>query len=49
MADVRALYEAVNAGGIGMKFELAEAGPVLVFQCLGPDGIPVEVQALLGT
>lgn len=45
MADVRALYEAVKAGGMGMKFELAEAGSVLVLQCLGPDGIPVDVQA----
>jgi len=47
--DVRTLYEAVKAGGVPMKFDLAEAGPVLVFQCVGPDGIPVEVQAPLGT
>jgi hypothetical protein len=28
-----------------MKLELGVQGPALVFQCLGPDNIPVEVRA----
>jgi hypothetical protein len=31
--------------GVGMKLDLGVQGPGLVFQCLGPDDIPVEVRA----
>jgi catechol 2,3-dioxygenase-like lactoylglutathione lyase family enzyme len=44
---VRAIYEQVKKAGVRMKFDLQEAGPNLAFQCLGPDGIPVEVRAPL--
>jgi hypothetical protein len=31
--------------GVHMKLDLGVQGPALVFQCLGPDNIPVEVRA----
>jgi hypothetical protein len=44
---VREIYSRIRAAGIGIKFDLQEAGPYLVFQCLGPDAILVEVRAPL--
>jgi catechol 2,3-dioxygenase-like lactoylglutathione lyase family enzyme len=44
-SQVREIYERVRAAGVGMKVELGVQGPALVFQCLGPDNIPVEVRA----
>ncbi|HKV44456.1 MAG TPA: VOC family protein [bacterium] len=46
-SDVRDLYDLVKAAGVAIKFDLAEAGPNLAFQCIGPDGIPVEVRSPL--
>ena len=31
--------------GVHIKLDLGVQGPALVFQCLGPDNIPVEVRA----
>jgi catechol 2,3-dioxygenase-like lactoylglutathione lyase family enzyme len=45
--EVREIHDSLKAAGIGMKFELQEAGPSLAFQCVGPDAIPVEVRAPL--
>lgn len=42
---VREIYERVKKAGIPIKFDLQEAGPNLVFHCLTPDSIPVEVRA----
>ena len=44
--QVRSIYERVRAAGVAIKFDLQEAGPNFVFQCVGPDNIPVEVRAL---
>jgi lactoylglutathione lyase len=44
-ADVRDAYERLKAAGVAMKVDLGVQGPALVFQCLGPDNIPVEVRA----
>lgn len=44
-SDVREVYERVKAVGVAMKFDLQVAGPNLVFQCVGPDSIPVEVRS----
>jgi catechol 2,3-dioxygenase-like lactoylglutathione lyase family enzyme len=44
-ADVRDCYDRLKAAGVAMKIELGVQGPALVFQCLGPDNIPVEVRA----
>ena len=43
--QVRSIYERVRAAGVAIKFDLQEAGPNFVFQCVGPDNIPVEVRA----
>ena len=43
--EVRDIYERLKAAGVGMKLELGIQGPAFVFQCLGPDAIPVEVRA----
>jgi lactoylglutathione lyase len=45
--QVREIYFRIKAAGVGIKFDLQEAGPNLAFQCLGPDAIPVEVRAPL--
>jgi len=42
---VREIYERVKSAGVAIKFDLQEAGPNLVFQCIAPDSIPVEVRA----
>jgi catechol 2,3-dioxygenase-like lactoylglutathione lyase family enzyme len=42
---VREIYERVKKAGVAIKFDLQEAGPNLVFQCLAPNSIPVEVRA----
>ena len=44
-SGVREVYDRLKAAGVGMKLELGVQGPALVFQCLGPDNIPVEVRA----
>jgi catechol 2,3-dioxygenase-like lactoylglutathione lyase family enzyme len=44
-SDVREAYDRLKAAGVGMKLDLGVQGPALVFQCLGPDNIPVEVRA----
>jgi lactoylglutathione lyase len=44
-SEVRALYERLKAKGVPMKLDIGVQGPALVFQCLGPDDIPVEVRA----
>jgi catechol 2,3-dioxygenase-like lactoylglutathione lyase family enzyme len=44
-SDVRDAYDRLKAAGVAMKLELGVQGPALVFQCLGPDNIPVEVRA----
>jgi len=44
-SEVRAIYDRLGAAGIAMKIDLGVRGPNLVFQCLGPDSIPVEVRA----
>ena len=44
-ADVRDADERLKAAGVAMKVGLGVQGPALVFQCLGPDNIPVEVRA----
>jgi catechol 2,3-dioxygenase-like lactoylglutathione lyase family enzyme len=43
--DVRDIYERLKAAGVAMKVDLGIQGPALVFQCLGPDAILVEVRA----
>jgi hypothetical protein len=43
--DVPDTYERLKQAGVGMKLDLGVQGPALVFQCLGPDNIPVEVRA----
>jgi hypothetical protein len=44
-SDVRDVYERLKAAGVVMKVDLGIQGPALVFQCLGPDAILVEVRA----
>ncbi len=44
--QVRDMYERVKDAGVEIKFDLQKAGPNLVFVCLAPDSIPVEVRAL---
>jgi catechol 2,3-dioxygenase-like lactoylglutathione lyase family enzyme len=44
-SDVRDAYDRLKAAGVAMKLDLGVQGPALVFQCLGPDNIPVEVRA----
>lgn len=42
---MRDAYDQLKAAGVAMKIDLGVQGPALVFQCLGPDNIPVEVRA----
>jgi catechol 2,3-dioxygenase-like lactoylglutathione lyase family enzyme len=44
-SEVRDIYERLKAAGVAMKLDLGVQGPALVFQCLGPDAIGVEVRA----
>lgn len=44
-SDVREIYDRLKNAGTAMKIDLGVQGPALVFQCLGPDSIPVEVRA----
>ncbi|MPZ20972.1 MAG: VOC family protein [Luteitalea sp.] len=44
-SDVREIYDRLKKSGVAMKVDLGVQGPALVFQCLGPDAIPVEVRA----
>jgi len=44
-ADVREVYDRLKAEGVPMKLDLGVQGPAVVFQCVGPDNIPVEVRA----
>jgi lactoylglutathione lyase len=47
-SDVREVYKRLKAGGVGIKMDLREGGPHLLFVCEGPDAIPVEVRAPRG-
>jgi catechol 2,3-dioxygenase-like lactoylglutathione lyase family enzyme len=44
-SEVREIYECLQSADVTLKMDLSEQGPNLVFQCLGPDSIPVEVRA----
>jgi catechol 2,3-dioxygenase-like lactoylglutathione lyase family enzyme len=44
-SDVREVYERIKSAGITLKLDLGVQGPAFVFQCIGPDNIPVEVRA----
>jgi catechol 2,3-dioxygenase-like lactoylglutathione lyase family enzyme len=44
-SDVHQAYDRLKAAGVAMKLDLGVQGPALVFQCLGPDNIPIEVRA----
>jgi catechol 2,3-dioxygenase-like lactoylglutathione lyase family enzyme len=44
-SEVRDIYERLKAAGVAMKLDLGIQGPAFVFQCLGPDAIPIEVRA----
>jgi catechol 2,3-dioxygenase-like lactoylglutathione lyase family enzyme len=44
-SEVREIYDRLKAAGIAMKLDLGVQGPALVFQCFGPDNIPIEVRA----
>lgn len=44
-SDVREAHDRLKAAGVAMKTELGVQGPALVFHCLGPDSIPIEVRA----
>jgi lactoylglutathione lyase len=44
-SDVCQAYDRLKAAGVAMKLDLGVLGPALVFQCLGPDKIPIEVRA----
>ena len=44
-SDVREVYDRLKSAGVAMRLDLGVQGPALVFQCLGPDNIPVEVRA----
>jgi len=44
-SEVREIYDRLKSSGIAIKLELGMQGPNLVFQCVGPDSIPVEVRA----
>ena len=44
-SDVRQAYDRLKAAGVAMKLDLGVQGSALVFQCLGPDNIPIEVRA----
>src|SRR5581483_9514978 len=41
-SEVREIYERLRAAAVAMKLDMGEHGPNLVFQCIGPDSIPVE-------
>ncbi|MGH9400675.1 MAG: VOC family protein [Terriglobia bacterium] len=44
-SEVRDTYDRLKRGGVAMKLDLGVHGPMLAFQCVGPDSIPVEVRA----
>jgi len=44
-SQVREIYERLQKAGVKMKLDLGVQGPSFVFQCVGPDSIPVEVRA----
>jgi catechol 2,3-dioxygenase-like lactoylglutathione lyase family enzyme len=43
--EVREIHQRLQRAGVKVKLDLGVQGPNLVFQCLGPDSIPVEVRA----
>src|SRR5262249_31954079 len=43
--QVRELYDLLRKAKIPMRLDLGVHGRNLVFQCIGPDSIPVEVRA----
>lgn len=44
-SNVHEIYDRLKSAGVSMKLDLGVQGPNLVFQCVGPDSIPVEVRA----
>jgi hypothetical protein len=42
---VRQVYDRLEAEGVPMKLHLGVQRPAAVFQCVGPDKIPVEGRA----
>jgi catechol 2,3-dioxygenase-like lactoylglutathione lyase family enzyme len=48
-SDVRDIYDRLKSSGVPMKLDLGLQGPSLVFQCIGPDSIPIEVRAPKGS
>jgi lactoylglutathione lyase len=44
-SEVREIYDRLKRAGVALKLDLGVQGPNLVFQCVGPDSIPVEVRA----
>jgi len=47
VAQVETVYEHIKEAGYAIPFELQKAGPSWAFQCIGPDGIHVEMRAPL--
>lgn len=47
VAQVEAVYARIKEAGYAIPFELQKAGPSWAFQCIGPDGIHVEMRAPL--
>ena len=43
--QVREVYDRLQKAGVPIKLGLGVHAPNLVFQCTGPDSIPVEVRA----
>ena len=44
-SQVREIYKRLQKADVKMKLDLGVQGPNLVFECVGPDSIPVEVHA----
>ncbi|MEZ4614752.1 MAG: VOC family protein [Caldilineaceae bacterium] len=47
IAQVDAVYARIKDAGYAIPFDLQKAGPSWAFQCIGPDGIHVEMRAPL--
>jgi len=45
VTQVEAVYARIKEAGYAIPFELQKAGPSWAFQCVGPDGIHVEMRA----
>lgn len=44
-SEMREIYDRLKSAGVAMKVDLGVQGPNFVFQCVGPDSIPIEVRA----